>query len=162
MMRETFVEARQRAEIALGDIVDLSWTPWRRIMLSARGDIWTLVDAEDFDWLSANIWNESWGKACPWKKYAKRNIGVDRATLRMHREIQMLADPRSLKFVATHHVDHINGNGLDNRRANVRWATHKQNAANRVKRAAIPSLDQIVLGLLAELGPRPEIAEVPF
>jgi hypothetical protein len=39
------------------DLVDLSWTPWRRIMLSARDNIWTLVDAEDYAWLSEHIWN---------------------------------------------------------------------------------------------------------
>src|SRR5438552_8437455 len=169
MMRASLVQARERIEFETADLVDLSWTPWRRIMLSARENIWALVDAEDFPWLSENVWNVSWGKSCPWKKYAKRNVGPDRATLRMHREIMIRNDPRSDRFMSTHHVDHGNGNGLDNRwrdrpgcPGNLSWATPKQNAANRFQRADIPSLDSIVLQLLAELGPRPEIVEVPF
>jgi hypothetical protein len=158
-MRNNFVVARERLEVETVDLINLSSTRWRRIMLSAREDIWTLVDAEDHAWLSETIWNVSWGSRTPWQKYAKRNVGPDRATLRMHREIMVKADPRSQRFMSTHHVDHINGQTLDNRRANLRWATQKQNAANRFARDAIPALDQIVLDLL---GPRPELVEVPF
>lgn len=161
MMRASFAEQRQRAELAVSDLVDLSWTPWRRIMLSARDNIWALVDAQDHAWLSANVWNVSWGSRTPWQHYAKRNVGPGRATLRMHREIMIAADPRSERFMASHHVDHGNGQTLDNRRANLSWATNAANAANRRPRGAIPSLDSIVLELMADLGPRPE-CEVPF
>jgi hypothetical protein len=43
----------------------------------------------------------------------------------MHRQI--LNAPDSLI------VDHINGNGLDNRKANIRTATYTQNSCNRKK-----------------------------
>ena len=161
-MRENFAVARQRIELEAVDFIDLSSTPWRRIMLSARENIWTLVDAEDHAWLSENIWNVSWGSRTPWQKYGKRNVGSDRATLRLHREIMIRRDPRSNRFMSTHFVDHINGQTLDNRRANLRWATKRQNAGNRTPRHAIPSLDSIVLELLASLGPRPQTAEIPF
>ena len=141
MMRENFAVARRQIEIETVDLVDLSWTPWRRIMLSARENIWTLVDAEDYAWLSENIWNVSWGSRTPWQKYAKRNVGPSRATLRMHREIQIGADPRAERFMSTHFVDHVNGQTLDNRRANLRWATSRQNVGNRTPRHAIPSLE---------------------
>jgi hypothetical protein len=162
MMRENFALARQRIEIETVDLIDLSWTPWRRIMLSARENIWTLVDAEDHAWLSENIWNVSWGSRTPWQKYAKRNVGQSRATLRMHRQIMIKAEPRPDDFIAKHPVDHANGQTLDNRKVNLSWVSKAQNIANRHPRHAIPSLDSIVLKLLATLGPRPQAAEIPF
>ena len=150
-----------RADVSICDLIDWPTTPWRRITLSARDGIWCLVDAVDFDWLSAWKWNVSWGSRTPWQHYAKRNIGPDRATLRMHREIQIIADPRDEIFMASHHVDHGNRQTLDNRRTNLAWKTNRQNAANSGPRATIPSLDDIVIDLMREHGfPVPQ--EVPF
>ena len=59
-------------------------------------------------------------------------------------------------------VDHANRQTLDNRRANLRWSDHVRNRRNSGARGTAPTLDAIVLQLLAELGPRPEIQEVPF
>jgi hypothetical protein len=162
MIRETFAGAQPLTDLETSGLLDLSWTPWRRVWLSERDGIWCLVDAEDFAWLSETIWNVSWGSRTPWQKYGKRNVGRDRATVRMHREIMMLAEPREERFMRSHYVDHINGQTLDNRRANLRWATHKQNCSNRTPRDRIPSLDSIVLQLAAALGARPERAGVPF
>jgi hypothetical protein len=162
-MHGSFASARQlQLEQSSADLIDLSGTPWRRIMLSARENIWCLVDAEDYDWLSANIWNVSWGSRTPWQKYAKRNVGADRATLRMHREIMIRCEPRSERFMAKHPVDHANRQTLDNRRANLGWSTNKRNARNTGPRASIPSLDDIVRDLVASLGPRPQPGEIPF
>jgi hypothetical protein len=151
---------RQRVEFdPAAAMADLSATPWRRILLSERENIWTLVDAEDYGWLSAHIWNVSWGSRTPWQKYAKRNVGRDRATLRMHREIMIRSDPRDESFMAAHPVDHGNGQTLDNRRANLGWVSKAANIANRHPRGSVPSLDAIVLQLLAE---RVLVQEMPF
>jgi len=145
---------------------DLSGTPWRAIWLSERREIWCLVDAEDFDWLSGWNWNISWGSRTPWQVYAKRNTGVDRATVRMHREIMLHGEP--LTDAAAFVVDHINGQTLDNRRrrnGNLRWATPAENRANTRRRLTglIKPLPEIVAELLKTLpAVAPELEEVPF
>lgn len=149
------------------DLPDLTSTPWRRIWLSSREPIWTLVDAVDFDWLSANVWN-IWhagnGRGDSWMKYAKRNVGRERSTVRMHREIMIAADPgRDDAFLAAHFVDHVNGQTLDNRRANLRWATKRENIANRRARGTAPSLEAIVREIMAEaLAAARPLEEIPF
>lgn len=161
MMRPELTSPLSSTEIVSSDFIDLSPTPWRRITLSARDNVWCLVDAIDFEWLSRFTWNVSWGSRTPWQYYAKRNVGRDRATLRMHREIMIHADPRDENYIAGHPVDHSNGQTLDNRRDNLAWVTRAQNQANKRPRAKIPSLDAIVLQLMTEHGFSPA-SEVPF
>jgi hypothetical protein len=161
MMRAELPQRQTSVDVIASDLIDLSATPWRRIMLSERDHIWCLVDAVDYAWLSKNTWNVSWGSRTPWQHYAKRNVGPGRATLRMHREIMILADPRTEAFMAAHPVDHGNGQTLDNRRANLAWVSRAENIANRHPRESIPSLDAIVLQLMREHGfAMPQ--EVPF
>lgn len=142
---------------------DLIGTPWRGLWLSERDGIWCLVDAIDFEWLSANLWNVSWGSRTPWQRYGKRNIGPDRATVRMHREIMLRAEPDG--YGPKLHVDHVNGQTLDNRRANLRWATNAQNSANRRERSQILSLDVIVQQLMQDAlrgALKPQLEEIPW
>jgi hypothetical protein len=77
-----------------------------------------LVDDEDFAHLSQFKWqaHRKGGKTY----YAKTDIG--RRSVGMH---QMVMDAGDLE------VDHRDGNGLDNRRSNLRLATHSQNQCNR-------------------------------
>lgn len=98
----------------------------KKIPLS-RG-LFAIVDDEDFDRLSAIKWH-----ARPIQKsvsgfYAVNGRGGAKPTRHgcryMHREV--LNAPLGL------HVDHINGDGLDNRRCNLRLATASENCVNRV------------------------------
>lgn len=91
-----------------------------------------LVDDDDFEWLSRHKWHaHRGGKGDGYGFYAYRTV---------HLGVGM-ARPKSLR-IAMHgvlmggdrpgfEVDHINLNGLDNRRANLRWATRSQQRANQ-------------------------------
>lgn len=76
-----------------------------------------LVDDADFEALSRYPWFLGKGG------YAVRNSrGLIRRHIYMHREV--LNTPTGLD------TDHVNGNRLDNQRANLRVATRSQNMAN--------------------------------
>lgn len=78
----------------------------------------TFVDDEDLEILNRHRW-------CVVRIhnnfYAQAHIGGKRCY--MHRLLMGLPDGLE--------VDHINGDGLDNRRCNLRLATHQQNLANQ-------------------------------
>lgn len=78
----------------------------------------TFVSDQDAD-VSTYSW--SGFQVNPGKIYASRR--VNGRTIYLHREL--LKPPVGL------YVDHINGDGLDNRRENLRLATGSQNAVNR-------------------------------
>ena len=96
---------------------------FRRIYLG-EGD-WTILDQEDYYRLNNFKWFLT-GRLH--KFYAARTIKVDGKTkiTRMHRDI--MNPPDNLV------VDHQNGDGLDNRRQNLRLATKSQNGCNSKKR----------------------------
>lgn len=80
-----------------------------------------LVDDADFTWLSQWSWHFTGG-------YARRTAcwHGQKHTLFMHREL-LRAGPDQL-------VDHINGNRLDNQRANLRIVSPTINSRNRLMR----------------------------
>lgn len=80
-----------------------------------------LVDESDLENTSKNYWTLGNGKR---GRYAKRRVGPSDVVL-MHREIMGLS--KGDGFV----VDHINGNGLDNRRMNLRVCSNGENLRNR-------------------------------
>lgn len=85
-----------------------------------------IVDAADYEWLSQYKWH----LVAPGKLYAGRKEGGK--TIYMHREI-MQPPPGMM-------VDHIDGNGLHNRRANMRNCTNQQNMRNIHKRRSGASI----------------------
>lgn len=94
---------------------------FREIQLT-RGFV-TIVDEADFEWLSQWRWSAHRERNYIYAVRSVRPPGRPR-TLRIHREI---AQPS-----AAEHVDHINGDTLDNRRSNLRCCSHGENMANRV------------------------------
>ncbi len=86
-----------------------------------------IVDDEDFEWL--NQWN--WharpsGHTCYAIRSQRRNSKQPR-NIRMHRQI--LNTPTGML------ADHINRNGLDNRKENLRICNRSQNACNSTIRS---------------------------
>ena len=86
-------------------------------------DKFALCDAKDYKWLSKYKWcvnkvGHSWyARSYRGKKNGKQ------VYVYMHREI--------MKPPKGYEVDHINGNGLDNRRSNLRVVTRTQNNLNK-------------------------------
>jgi hypothetical protein len=125
-----------------------------RVTLCPRRDIWCLVDSDDLSWITAHGWNAGWHAKTRWKLYAKRNVGAARSTVYLHREVLLRADAVDADFASRHHAHHLNGQSLDNRRANLGWRTPSVNAALKVKREAVPSLQAIVAELARNAGAR--------
>lgn len=86
---------------------------------------YALVDNRDYEYLNQWKWCAQKGTGSR-TYYAKRQgrRGNELVTIYMHRIVAKL---KGLK----RSIDHVSQNGLDNRRDNLRNATHKQNMENR-------------------------------
>lgn len=82
---------------------------------------WAIVDHADYDSLMGGLWC-AYLSGRVW--YAMRNIGPakSRVRQRMHRIIRPDIEGE---------IDHRDGDGLNNRRENLRPATHVENSLNR-------------------------------
>ena len=83
-----------------------------------------IVDDEDFAWLSQYKWHYDRGYAAMTLRKQGRAQGI----LYMHRMVNKT--PKNMS------TDHVNGDKLDNRRANLRTCNQTQNNANSKLRAA--------------------------
>jgi len=96
----------------------------------SNSDLVILIDRDDFpevskfNWytIKAHQYNVSGKRLCNHYVVAQIN-GV---RVRLHRLIMRVDNPDI-------HIDHINGNGLDNRKSNLRKCTNQQNCINRPK-----------------------------
>ena len=91
----------------------------KRIKLGNGG--WAIVDASDYPSVKDYKW---YAKIEGTNQYVARSIldGVTRTTMRM--QVHILGKKNGLV------IDHINHNGLDNRRSNLRFVTQRENTLN--------------------------------
>jgi len=83
-----------------------------------------IVDAPDFEWLNQWKWHTIKARrTC----YAARADYSHRPRRYLYMHQVIMTPPSGME------VDHINGNGLDNRRINLRLCTHHQNCMNNRK-----------------------------
>lgn len=79
-------------------------------------NVYSLID-DDMIHLNSNKWFHRDG-------YAIRTDNDNRTAFRLHREILNTTDENI-------HIDHINGDGLDNRKCNLRICSHSENSKNK-------------------------------
>lgn len=82
-----------------------------------------LVSPQDYAVLAAHRWASVKGGRTQYAQRIARDADGRRSALLMHRMI--MAPPPGMV------VDHINGDGLDNRRENLRLCTHAENIRNQ-------------------------------
>jgi len=97
-----------------------------RLIPLTQGKV-AIVDAADYDWLNQWKWYASKEGRVFYAIRRDNDCGGRDIKVRMHRVI--LGVPTGLEG------DHINGDGLDNRRANLRTVTKQQNSL----KSAVPS-----------------------
>ena len=95
---------------------------FRRIPLT-RGKF-AIVDPEDYDRLSSIRW---YANKSPHTWYAVHSLTNGKKEKRKNLYMHHLV----IKIPPSMRCDHINHNGLDNRKANLRPVTHTQNVWNR-------------------------------
>jgi hypothetical protein len=86
------------------------------------------VDDDVFDLIKGFKWTATRGHKTFYAVRGEAVAPYKRRLIQMHRQI--LGAPPFPRA----EVDHINGDGLDNQKANLRWCTHAENRRNEPKR----------------------------
>ncbi len=83
-----------------------------------------IIDSADAATVERYNWHAKADGRCVYAiRHAACSVDGKKTTISLHRSI--MGEAEGLV------VDHINGDGLDNRRTNLRWATRQQNTMNR-------------------------------
>lgn len=100
-----------------------------------RGTVCALVSPEDYQWAVQWRWSPKWSRGGR-KVYLRRNVQVGtrenriQTNLFLHRAImihRMKIEPPTPEHTI---VDHVDGDGLNCQRNNLRWFTPSENAKN--------------------------------
>lgn len=106
--------------------------PYRTLPIGSNGRH-VILDIEDWCWAKYFHWIERYTQKANWRKYyaaRQLRVGGRRTEIWLHKEILLLKDgpPPS----PAHHIgDHRDGESLNCRRNNLRWATDQMNSTNR-------------------------------
>jgi hypothetical protein len=106
----------------------------RHIELRRRNkpSLWAVVDEADYE----RVMTHKWHAACSLRvTYAAASVRINgrRTTISLHRFILDVLDDASVE------VDHIDTDGLNNRRSNLRLASRAENSRNRRSRRGTSS-----------------------
>ena len=92
-----------------------------------RSGLVALVDDEDFERVNQYKW---------WRTQRRRKSNYAQGRVKGRRMILLHRFVLGIEDKPTPHIDHINRDGLDNRRCNLRLVTNSQNQQNSKKRRA--------------------------
>ncbi|KKM26952.1 hypothetical protein LCGC14_1579570 [marine sediment metagenome] len=114
----TIKAPREKSQLALVPSLGVSFSMDKDMrQISLTQGMYAIVDDEDYEWLMQIKWNAMKSG----KTYYAQSWNGEKH-LFIHRLV--------LKAKDTQMVDHINRNGLDNRKSNLRFCTKGQNAQN--------------------------------
>lgn len=103
----------------------------KAIYLPLKPGLYAVVDVDCPEWILKQKWSAN--EKTPGRPYAYRSYTGEKKTHQMLHHVILDKAP------GTGEVDHINGNTLDNRRANLRWCMHPENGRNLQKWKSITS-----------------------
>ena len=93
--------------------------------------MFAIVDDADFEWLNQHKWHVTIRGT---RSYATRHITRNGRRTKIYMHCAILSPPSGKD------TDHVNGDGLDNRRRNLRTCTRSQNHMNSAKRDGCSSI----------------------